>query len=234
MQTNVSQASPPVTVSIQGCRNVMADMARPPCSDPPASQESATNFNSANPAFLQSFNSQFTLEQGNSWQLFCVSTKLSSLVFCELRAQPQSLDSWRRLTKGKETLLERLVPILQAPSPGPRRAWIRRSRHHCCVLAGLCRICPTWERRPRAAIWHSNCSSRAACHPRALRTGCKTQPVLQRRRNTKTLESPRTMNRGLSPSRPSASGQTGSARQCPPLVHHPRHQLVRPKSPSRG
>jgi hypothetical protein len=97
MRINVNQASPLVTVSIQGCRNDMADVASR--SFGPAGQASATTFESTNLAFLKSFNSQFPLEQGNSWQLFRISTKLSSLVFSELRTQPQSMDSWRRLTR---------------------------------------------------------------------------------------------------------------------------------------
>jgi hypothetical protein len=97
MRINVNESSPLVTVSIQGCRNDMADVASR--SFGPAGRESSTNFAASNLSFLQSFNSQFPLEQDASWRLFRLSTKLSSLVFSELRAQPQNMDSWRRLTR---------------------------------------------------------------------------------------------------------------------------------------
>jgi hypothetical protein len=67
------------------------------CND--ASQASAATFDSSDPSFLHSFNSQFPLDQNTSWQLFRLSTKLSSSVSSELQGQPQSMDSWRRLTR---------------------------------------------------------------------------------------------------------------------------------------
>jgi hypothetical protein len=97
MRINVNEASPLVTVSIQGIRNAMADVASR--SFGPGNKNSSTTFDTPNLAFLQSFNAEFPLEQNASWQLFRLSSKLSSLVFSELRTQPQSMDSWRRLTK---------------------------------------------------------------------------------------------------------------------------------------
>ena len=97
MRINVNQASPLVTVSIQGCRNDMADVASRSFGQ--GSTTSSTNFDQSNLSFLQSFNSQFPLEQNASWRLFRISSKLSSLLFSELRGLPQSMDSWRRLTR---------------------------------------------------------------------------------------------------------------------------------------
>jgi hypothetical protein len=97
MRINVNEASPLVTVSIQGCRNDMADVASRSFS--PDACNSSPTFEASNLSFLHSFNSQFPLEQDASWRLFRLSTKLSSLVFSELRAQPQNMDSWRRLTR---------------------------------------------------------------------------------------------------------------------------------------
>ena len=97
MRLNVNQASPLVTVSIQGCRNDMADVASR--SFGAASDTSSATFESSNLPFIHSFNSQFPLEQETSWQLFRISSKLSSLVFSEMRAKPQTMDSWRRLTR---------------------------------------------------------------------------------------------------------------------------------------
>jgi hypothetical protein len=65
----------------------------------PAGKASAATFDSSDPPFLNSVNSQFPLDQDDSWPLFRLSTKLSSLVFSELRGAPQSMDSWRRLTR---------------------------------------------------------------------------------------------------------------------------------------
>jgi hypothetical protein len=98
MLVNVNEASPLVTVSIQGCRNDMADVASQ--SFGPGSKTSSTTFDTTDLSFLQSFNAEFPLEQNASWQLFRLSSKLSSLGFSELQAKPQSMDScWRRLTR---------------------------------------------------------------------------------------------------------------------------------------
>jgi hypothetical protein len=97
MRINVNEASPLVTVSIAGILNKMADVASR--SFGPSSSTSSTNFTSSDASFLHSFNSEFPLEQNASWRLFRLSTKLSSLVFSELRARPQNMDSWRRLTR---------------------------------------------------------------------------------------------------------------------------------------
>jgi hypothetical protein len=97
MRINVNEASPLVTVSIQGCRNDMADVASR--SFGPAGKASAATFASSNSSFLHSYNTQFPLDQDDSWLLFQLSTKLSPLVFSELRGAPQSMDSWRRLTR---------------------------------------------------------------------------------------------------------------------------------------
>ena len=97
MRINVNEASPLVTVSIQGCRNDMADVSSR--SFGPNSKTSSANFETTHHSFLQNFNTQFPLEQNASWRLFQLSTKLSSLVFSELRGQPQTMDSWRRLTR---------------------------------------------------------------------------------------------------------------------------------------
>jgi hypothetical protein len=119
MRINVNESSPLVTVSIQGCRNDMADVASR--SFGPTSNTSPTNFELSNLAFLQSFNSQFPLEQDASWQLFRLSTKLSSLVFSELRAQPQNMDSWRRLTRKGNAIGE------LGPSSASTVTWIPSS-----------------------------------------------------------------------------------------------------------
>ena len=79
MRINVNEASPLVTVSIQGIRNAMADVASR--SFGPGNKNSSTTFDTPNLAFLQSFNAEFPLEQNASWQLFRLSSKLSSLVF---------------------------------------------------------------------------------------------------------------------------------------------------------
>jgi hypothetical protein len=89
MRINVNEALPLVTVLIQGCRNDMADVASR--SFGPAGKASAATFDSSNPSFLNSFNSQFPLDQDDSWLLFRLSTKLSSLVYSELRGAPQSM-----------------------------------------------------------------------------------------------------------------------------------------------
>jgi hypothetical protein len=89
--------NPLVTVSIQGFRNAMADVASR--SFGPGSKTLSTTFDTPNLSFLQSFNAEFPLEQNASWQLFRLSSKLSSLVFSELQTQPQSMDSWRRPTR---------------------------------------------------------------------------------------------------------------------------------------
>jgi hypothetical protein len=64
MRINVNEASPLVTVSIQGCRNDMADVASR--SFGPAGKASAATFASSNPSFLNSFNAQFPLDQDDS------------------------------------------------------------------------------------------------------------------------------------------------------------------------
>jgi hypothetical protein len=97
MRINVNEASPLVTVSIQGCRNDMADVASR--SFGPPGKASAATFASSNSSFLHSFKTHFPLDQDNSSLLFQLSTKLSSLVFSELRGAPQSMDLWRRLTR---------------------------------------------------------------------------------------------------------------------------------------
>jgi hypothetical protein len=74
MRINVNEASPLVTVSIQGIRNAMADVASR--SFGPGNKTSSTNFDTPNLAFLQSFNAEFPLEQNASWQLFRLSSKL--------------------------------------------------------------------------------------------------------------------------------------------------------------
>jgi hypothetical protein len=61
MRINVNELSPLVTVSIQGCRNDMADVASRLFG--PVGRESSTNFDASNLSFLYSFNSQFPLLQ---------------------------------------------------------------------------------------------------------------------------------------------------------------------------
>jgi hypothetical protein len=61
MRINVNEASPLVTVSVQGCCSNMADVAS--CSFKTLS----TNFDTANLSFLQSFNSESPLKQSASW-----------------------------------------------------------------------------------------------------------------------------------------------------------------------
>jgi hypothetical protein len=106
MRINVNEASPLVTVSIAGCRNDMADVASRSFG-PSSSRTSDPSFDNTNLLFLDSFDSEFPLEQDASWRLFLISTKLSSLVFSELRAQPQSMASWRRLTRKGNVIGER-------------------------------------------------------------------------------------------------------------------------------
>jgi hypothetical protein len=93
MRINVNEASPLVTVLIQGCRNDMGDVVSR--SFGPAGKALAVTFDSSNPSFLNSFNSQFPLDQDDKE----LSTKVSSLVCSELQGEPQSMDSWRRLTR---------------------------------------------------------------------------------------------------------------------------------------
>ncbi len=61
MRINVNEASPLVTVSIQGCCDEMADVASR--SFGPAGQASAASFATSHSFLLQSFNSRFSLEQ---------------------------------------------------------------------------------------------------------------------------------------------------------------------------
>ena len=64
---NINEASPLITVSIQGCRNEKANVSSR--SFGPGSKTSSANFDDTLHSFLQSFNSHFPLEQSASWQL---------------------------------------------------------------------------------------------------------------------------------------------------------------------
>lgn len=94
-----NESSPLAPLSIAGLRNLMADLA-----SRSFRKAGKGTYNLTDVAFLHKFNVDFSLTQNASWQLFQLSTKLSSLVFSELRMQPSPMGSWMRLTtKGNAT-----------------------------------------------------------------------------------------------------------------------------------
>lgn len=94
-----NKSSPLAPLSIAGANNKMADLA-----SRSFRKGGRGNYELNDAEFLTKFNSSFPLSQDASWQMHTLHTKLSSLVFAELRLQRQPMGSWLRLTKaGKST-----------------------------------------------------------------------------------------------------------------------------------
>ena len=94
MRIHANQASPLISVSIAGVKNVMADVASRTFSRHTVSD---STFKITDSEFLHMFSSKFPL-QDTSWNIFRLSTKLSSRIFSELRGQTSTLGSWLRIT----------------------------------------------------------------------------------------------------------------------------------------
>ncbi|HEY9816807.1 MAG TPA: hypothetical protein V6D20_13560 [Candidatus Obscuribacterales bacterium] len=88
-----NKASPLAAMSIAGKNNEMADLA----SRSFHANGTPGNYNLTDYEFLTKFNSQFPLPQGNSWKMFRLSTKLTSLVCQALRQQHVLMGGWLRL-----------------------------------------------------------------------------------------------------------------------------------------
>ena len=95
MRIHVNEASPLISHSIAGVDNKLADMASRTFHRNTATHET---FAMPDDDFLHLFNSTVPL-QDNSWRSFRLSSKLTSLVFSELRGKASTLASWRRITK---------------------------------------------------------------------------------------------------------------------------------------
>ena len=91
MCIHMNKASPLTSHSIAGIDNKLADMATRTFH-----RNTATHKTFAIPDdnFLHLFNSTFPL-QNNSWCSFCLSSKLTLLVFSELRGKASMLASWQ-------------------------------------------------------------------------------------------------------------------------------------------
>jgi len=62
------------------------------------------NFDLTDAQLLTKFNTSFPLSQDASWHMHTLNTRLSSLVFAELRQEQQPMGSWLRLTsQGKSS-----------------------------------------------------------------------------------------------------------------------------------
>jgi hypothetical protein len=94
MRIHVNEASPLTSHSIAGINNKLADMASRTFHRNTITHET---FAIPDDDFLHLFNSTFPL-QDNSWRSFRLSSKLTSLVFSELRGKASTLASWRRIT----------------------------------------------------------------------------------------------------------------------------------------
>ena len=90
-----NQASPLAPLSIAGADNDMADLASRSFKHTGAQG----NYDLSDLDFLTKFNSDFPLQQGHSWLLLRLSTKLNSLVSAVLQGKTPPTGSWTRLTK---------------------------------------------------------------------------------------------------------------------------------------
>jgi len=115
MRLHINQASPLVTWSIAGVKNIMADVASRFFNKSRASGET---FAISDTEFLQMFNSKFPHPQADSWQIFRFSDKLSSLIFSELRGLTSTLGSLLRLPKKGSA-----IGIIGETSSSPSILW---------------------------------------------------------------------------------------------------------------
>ena len=90
-----NQSSHLAALSIDGKDNDLADLA----SRSFKHTGIQGNYNLSDTQFLTKFNSDFPLQQGHSWLLLRLSTKLNSLVSAVLQGKTPPTGSWTRLTK---------------------------------------------------------------------------------------------------------------------------------------
>jgi hypothetical protein len=110
----VTESSPLAPWSIAGANNNMADLA-----SRSFHKGGKGNYDLTDEELLTKFNSSFPLSQNASWRMHTLNTRLSSLVFAELRQEQQPMGSWLRLTsRGKNSGLTGpiLSPILASPT----------------------------------------------------------------------------------------------------------------------
>ena len=88
------RTSPLSTLTIAGRNNDMADIASRSFGN-----NNTTTYHLSDLEFLTNFSSTFLLPQGQSWQLFRVSSKLRQLVSSEIRSELCTPASWRQITK---------------------------------------------------------------------------------------------------------------------------------------
>jgi hypothetical protein len=119
MRIHVNEASPLISHSIAGVDNRMADMASRTFHRNTATHETFTR---PDDDFLHLFNSTFPL-QDNSWRSFRLSSRITSLVFSELRGKASTLASWRRITKKGS-----VIGSIGQTSSHPSVTWIPSSQ----------------------------------------------------------------------------------------------------------
>jgi hypothetical protein len=115
VRLHTNQASPLHTWSIAGVLNKMADTASRIFNKQNASGET---FHVSDEKFLHMFNSKFPHPQANSWKIFLFSTKLSMLIFSELRGMTSTLGSWLRIPKSGSA-----IGVIGPSSSSPSITW---------------------------------------------------------------------------------------------------------------
>ena len=90
----VTKSSPLAPWSIAGANNKMADLA-----SRSFKAGGQGNYKLSDSEFLTKFNAKFPLSQAASWHVHHLTTRITSLVFSELRQQQQPMGSWLRLAK---------------------------------------------------------------------------------------------------------------------------------------
>lgn len=136
LRIQANEASPLISLSIAGIENEMADVASRAFGK--AQAHPRLNYLAADD-FLLMFNSTFPLPQGNSWTMFQLNDKLSTLVISELRNIPSNLGSWLRITKNGGSIgrIGGSSPGTVEWSPGSNaRQQRKRSRPSPVTLSG--------------------------------------------------------------------------------------------------
>ena len=159
MHIHVNEASPLISHSIAGIDNKMADMASQMFHWNTATHET---FTMPNDDFLHLFNSTFPL-QDTSWCSFRLSSKLTSLVFYELRGKASTLASWQQITKKGS-----IIGSIGQTSSDPYIMWIPSSPtsppHNESSSSLHLKISPPWSLRLRPASPCRHRPSHCLCH----------------------------------------------------------------------
>jgi hypothetical protein len=99
LQLACNETSPLIPVAIAGKDNDMADYSSRSFGQ--KGGQANLTYHKSDDSFLRAFASTFSLatKQDIFWQLFRVTTKLTSLIFAELLNKPRPMASWQRITE---------------------------------------------------------------------------------------------------------------------------------------